>query len=485
MTRRAPAFVLGAAALLRTAAGAWLGFRPFDDTYITFRYSLNLASGHGFVYNIGEPVLGTTSPLWAIVLALCAAAGAPIEGAALALSLTCDAVSAVLLFRLMTALGFTAGIPVAGSVLFLGLADYFSLARSGMESSFFVFLVLGALASMASRRFMIAAVFAALSALTRPEGALLVMLLPAALWYHRAELRRHEPAVAVSMLALIAGGWALYAIRTFGSVVPQSIVAKSAMFKDPALAQFSWNNIALFFLKGQYGGEIFSRTYLQLMPAMTLLATLGTVWLLAGFRRDPDETMRRVGLLLFFPTAYVAGMAISHAFTYFPWYYAPIYPFIAALAPAGVAAIARSSSKAVALVTAVFVAAQLAAVVLVKLPADKANFWIAGYFDVSAEVPRQPSVTVAAPEIGAVGWRVWPASVLDLEGLVTPDVVGVPPEKFLNVKRPDYLVLRTDNGATLLATLQSGGWFAESYVLTSVRRDPYGNREFRTYRRRR
>ena len=330
---------------------------------------------------------------------------------------------------------------------------------------------------------MIAAVFAALSAITRPEGALLVMLLPPALWYHRAELRRHEPAVAVSTLALIAGGWALYAIRTFGSVVPQSIVAKSAMFKDPALAQFSWNNIALFFLKGQYGGEIFSRTYLQLMPAMTLLATLGTVWLLAGFRRNPDETMRRAGMLLFFPTAYVAGMATSHAFTYFPWYYAPIYPFIAALAPAGVAAIARSSSKAVAVVTAVLVAAQLAAVVLVKLPADKANFWIAGYFDVSAEVPRQPSITVAAPEIGAVGWRVWPASVLDLEGLVTPDVVGVPPEEFLNVKRPDYLILRTDNGATLLDTLQSGGWFAESYVLTSVRRDPYAAREFRTYKK--
>ena len=56
------------AGVLRLAAGLWLGFRPFDDTYITFRYALNLASGFGFVYNIGQPVLGTTSPLWAMVL---------------------------------------------------------------------------------------------------------------------------------------------------------------------------------------------------------------------------------------------------------------------------------------------------------------------------------------------------------------------------------------------------------------------------------
>src|SRR5438067_10854884 len=48
--------------LVRLALGLWLGFRPFDDTYITFRYALNLASGFGFVYNVGESVLGTTAP---------------------------------------------------------------------------------------------------------------------------------------------------------------------------------------------------------------------------------------------------------------------------------------------------------------------------------------------------------------------------------------------------------------------------------------
>ena len=176
MTLRVSLFVLGVAAAARAVAGVWLGFRPFDDTYITFRYSLNLASGHGFVYNLGEPVLGTTAPLWAMVLAIAAAAGAPIEQAALAISLACDVASAFLLFQLLRAIRFDSGIPLAGAILFLGIFDYFSLARSGMESSFFVFLVLGSLASIASRRIVVAAVFAGLAALTRPEGVLLLAL---------------------------------------------------------------------------------------------------------------------------------------------------------------------------------------------------------------------------------------------------------------------------------------------------------------------
>lgn len=483
MTRRAPAFVLGLAALLRTAAGLWLGFRPFDDAYITFRYSLNLASGHGFVYNLGEPVLGTTAPLWAMVLALCAAAGLSIEQAAFAISLACDAASALLLFRLLGALGFGAGIPLAGGLLFLGLFDYFSLARSGMESSFFVFLVLGSLTSIASRRLILAGTFTASAALTRPEGALLFAVLPAALWYHRADLRAREAGLAIAVLLAIVGTWAVYAARTFGSVVPQSIAAKSAMFTDPALAEFSWNNIALFFLRGQYGGEIFTRTFIQLMPVISLLAIVGAAWLVMNLWREREgRAIPRVALLLFFPGAYIAGMALSHAFTFFPWYYAPIYPFLAALVPIGTAAVAQWRPNAVLSVAAVLIAAQLTAAIVVKIP-YATTYWVDGYFEMSEVVPREAAIHVAAPEIGAVGWRVWPAAILDMEGLVSPESVGVRPEESLKLRRPDYLIVRTDNAAVLLRNLEADPWFADTYEVVAVRRDPYADREFRAYKR--
>jgi len=483
MTRRASAIVLGLAAAARTAAGLWLGFRPFDDTYITFRYSLNLASGHGFVYNLGESVLGTTTPLWTLVLALFSVLGAPIEQAALVMSLACDAASAFLLFRLLTALEFGAGIPLAGACLFLGIFDYFSLARSGMESSFFVCLVLGALACLAERRLITAGVAAALAALTRPEGALVVVLFPAALWHYRLGVPRWRRAVAAAALAVIGGSWACYATVTFGSVIPQSIRAKSAMFEDPALAVFSWSNLRLFFVRGQYGGEIYTRTYLQLTIVVSILAALGAAWLLVSvIRRESPHAVPRAALLMFFPAAYIAGMSLSHAFTFFPWYYAPMYPFLAALAPIGVGAAARWKTAWVMGTTAVLVAAQLAAAAAVKLPADKSD-WIDGYFDVSRAVRRDRGVTVAAPEIGAVGWRVWPATILDLEGLVTPEAVGVEPQAYLKLKRPDYLVVRTDNAAELLRRLERDPWFAQTYDVAAIRPDAYADREFRAYKR--
>ena len=43
-----------------------------DDAYITFRYARNLVMGRGFVYNENEWVLGTTTPLFTILLAITA-----------------------------------------------------------------------------------------------------------------------------------------------------------------------------------------------------------------------------------------------------------------------------------------------------------------------------------------------------------------------------------------------------------------------------
>ena len=49
-----------------------------DDSFITFRYVENIASGKGFVYNQGERVLGTTTPLYTLLLALLVKLGLPI-----------------------------------------------------------------------------------------------------------------------------------------------------------------------------------------------------------------------------------------------------------------------------------------------------------------------------------------------------------------------------------------------------------------------
>jgi len=468
--------------LFRMALGVWLGFRPFDDTYITFRYALNLAAGRGFVFNDGEPVLGTTTPLWTLLLSCAAWIGAPLEYTALGVSLLADVGTALIVFQLLRRLGYSNTAAMAAGLLFLSVFDFLSLARSGMEASVFVLIVLAALERIAAGRLAQAGVACGLASVTRPEGLVLMFVLAVAVWRARRQARRSEVVLAmVGPIALVAS-WAIYAVGFFGTIVPQSVLAKAAL-ADPALTRFSWTNLALFFLRGQFGGEILERTYLQLMPAITLLATLGAYGLMMALARREEGSFDRVLLLLVFPTAYIGALAVSGAFTFFPWYYAPAYPFLAVMAIIGadrLGTIVRR--RTVVPLCGILVLAQVVAAVYVKLPNDR-SFWIEGYRRVSAAVDRDPNVTVAALEIGTVGWYVWPARVLDLVGLVSPEAVGRRPFELIQATGPDYLIVRSDDGAGLLREALADTWFSTHYTSVALEADPFVPREFRAFRR--
>src|SRR5689334_227035 len=56
-----------AMALLAILVRSWIAWRThytLDDALISLRYAENLAQGHGFVFNPGERILGTTTPLY-------------------------------------------------------------------------------------------------------------------------------------------------------------------------------------------------------------------------------------------------------------------------------------------------------------------------------------------------------------------------------------------------------------------------------------
>lgn len=242
------------AAFVRAIAGRSLGFRPFDDLYITFRYALNIARGNGFVYNLHEPVLGTTTPLWTLILALCSAVRLPLTDSALTLSLLSDVATALLIVRAMLQLGYSQAVAGSASILFLCFFDYFSLARSGMETAFFVMLVTATLHEIAAKRVVTAGFCCGLACITRPEGCILVLVLILSLCLHRRSLSKTSALLGLGLLALCVAGWGLFAEITFGSIVPQSIVAKSfAVHTDPALTRLSRQNVIAFFGKVSQG----------------------------------------------------------------------------------------------------------------------------------------------------------------------------------------------------------------------------------------
>ena len=217
-------------------------------------------------------------------------------------------------------------------------------------------------------------------------------------WTARSRLARRDLVAAVGLCILVAVPWVAFAMGRFGSVVPQSVLAKAAAtHSDASLAAFSWTNLGLFLVSGQYGGDIFARTLWQLNFVLTLLGLWAAASLLSTSLGRPPRSVEPVLLLLAFPACYTGGLALAHAFTYYPWYYGPLYPSLAVLAMVGASRLAAATHFPAWAVCAVLVAGQGVAAVYVKIPRDR-DFWIEGYRRASAGIPPSASVLVAAPK---------------------------------------------------------------------------------------
>lgn len=61
--------IISTALLIRLV---WIVYTNYteEDAFITFRFARQLAKGNGFVFNVGEPIYGTTTPLLTLLLSI-------------------------------------------------------------------------------------------------------------------------------------------------------------------------------------------------------------------------------------------------------------------------------------------------------------------------------------------------------------------------------------------------------------------------------
>lgn len=204
-----------------------------DDALITLRYARNLAEGLGLVYNPGERVYGTTSPGYALLLAV------PfllrIDPFACVFAL--DVFAATGIAWLLLAVGRELDRPAWGWIAALLVIHFpIVLMVPGMEATLFTLLIVGAVVSMAWDRGWPAASCAAAASLLRPEGAMLAAMV--ATWQLVDPVgRRLRPSgwkralLTVGPLFVMVAVLGLY----YGNPIPNTVAAKRvhlAVFKD-------------------------------------------------------------------------------------------------------------------------------------------------------------------------------------------------------------------------------------------------------------
>lgn len=196
-----------------------------DDDFITFRYGLNLVEGHGLVFNPGQRVLGTSSPLFALIsTALYAVVGkSHLPDAAVSVNALALGAQAFLLYLMVRReLPVTA---VAVAVLTVaGVGTPFIFL--GLETHTYAALLLAAVWSVERDRPLLGGLLTGLAFLARHDAALLVPLL--LLRYRRREdtgkgLRLLGAAAAVTL------PWLLFATVYYGWPIPRTLQAKQGL----------------------------------------------------------------------------------------------------------------------------------------------------------------------------------------------------------------------------------------------------------------
>jgi hypothetical protein len=293
-SRRVIAVVFGVALALRLILV--FSVPAYDDAHITWRTARNLAAGHGIVYNVGERVQASTSPLYTLTSGAVwwlVGTGAPLL--LRLLGAVADAGTAALIATLAAPLGGRLGSLLAGGVYAL-LSTVALPAVGGLETGLYTLAVAGACVAFSRRRLVAAASVAAVAALLRPDGLMLVAAVLAASAIRQPATTPRQLVAVVGLL----GPWVVFATVYFGSPVPQTVTAK-ALVAHSAVEQWG------FFLWKFFAGG--PRQWL----ASALIGS-GLVALARG-RDDGASLCAAWGLI------YVA--AFSTAASWWPWYLPP------------------------------------------------------------------------------------------------------------------------------------------------------------------
>ena len=458
---------LVAVALLALGARLLPGERTIDDAYITFRYARNLLAGHGFVYNPGEHVLGTTTPLYTALMAAEKLLLPALDYPALArwTNALADAGTAVVLALLCARLLDAPWLGLACASLWAVHPASVTFAIGGMETSLYILLLVLTLYAYAAGRSVASAVLCGVATLTRPDA----LLLAAPLFAHMLWQRRRIPWRAGLAFALVIAPWAAFATLYFGSPLPHSVAAKTAAYRLPPLT-------ALVRLIQHYGTPFFGHQVLGttwIGVGAVLYLVLSLIGGLALIRRE-----RRLMPLALYPWLYFAVFAVRNP-PMFEWYLVPMLPMYVLCILYGVRKVSMDLGEALRpRWSGVSHAARIAGGVLWLAAAtslllawethpdhgpdrpapEMAWFQLAELYrqatlDLMAHQPVGPETVIAVADIGIVGY-ISGAQILDTLGLVSPQSTGyyplpaqahviiyaVPTELILD-QQPDYVIL--------------------------------------------
>lgn len=447
-----------------------------DDSYIFYTYARNVADGNGYVFNIGEHVNATTSPLYTLLLAVCY----KLFGSVFSLSLPVlgrliGGVSLVLMCHFLMAgfrgrgeENFSCALPL---VLLL---NPLLTCAFGMELFLAMMLATACLAWYVNGNVRLAALAGSLAVLARPD----MLIVPGLILVHHIAGRRRLPdLVSVTLFTVPVASWLVFSWFYFGSLLPATFSAKLAQ-ADAQLWGSGTSFLSGFLaVSNWYGGELHPA---QIRPLLALLVLLVSGTAAGGvviIRKVRNWSILRHPAVMILPAwglLHVVAYGIVLEAPAYPWYYTPLAPAFAVVMSLSLEALYRPGGHGSEISRRRWMLSSLIILIVVDLWLPLAS--VGNRTGDEVETHRQAAywlnehapegAVVGANDIDILRFYYEKGPVIDGLGLVTPGgaehVRARDIDWFVRELQPDYLMLGRRSG--LLTNMVRGEkWFNQLY----------------------
>ena len=406
-----------------------------EDSWMMLAIARNLALGHGLVFNVGERVLSTCTPLYAVLLGTLGLVSGPdsIPWLAVYGNIIFDLCSFWVLYRWISTATESRGLGILCAWLFALDQRVIEYSTGAKDTAPYIFLILAALRAFQQRRTVWIGILNGLAVAVRPDGCLLSLaILPFMAWRDRRWPWRTMLVTMAIVLSYVAVIFWYY-----GSPIPQPVMGLQHI---PRLQHGRWHIAILF--AAQPALALYGRAFFLLWhrwswsPATQTAFHFVLFMLQAGLcawaawrlaQRDPS-----IALSAFFAFLHVSFFILGNPVMY-GWYEVPLEPlWTTGLAGAYWLLCRRGPRFAAALCGLGLVTAQCLHIAWAGDP--RTLRLLADHWDRSREqaIERachaiqangiRPSDTVLTPLVGSPRWHL-NARVLDTWGIVYPEVL--------------------------------------------------------------
>lgn len=408
----------------------FMGFMFFrlDDAYIFYQYAKNIADGNGYVFNIGEKVNATTSPLYTLLLAFVYFIVKPLlpyslEYVGAIVSIISVLVILFLLYKLLK----------DDERFFITSLIFFSMPvlkyGFGMETFFNLALILASIYYFTQEQFALSFSLAGLSILARLDSFLFAGIL---FLFYIIKYKKLPSFKVILFFLLMIIPWFVFSKFYFDSLLPTTIALKLTQHKLGIFGN------GLIFLTGSVihiPGKIFTISGIIILLIISL--SYFKIKRITLFANDGIKILSYWSIALFILYAFVINAPP------YKWYYIPFTIMLAITFSLFITNVVKSFIHKRILFAILF----LSAITLpVKNFIEGYNAKYSNFIKVTdwLNYNAEEGSSIAADDIGILGYHYKRGKMVDALGLVNPEIS----QQLLNKNynwlvdhyKPDYIV---------------------------------------------